>query len=284
MPMMRILSLVLVLSAVCSLDAIAQSKSEDERQVVGIAQFSCKEQSPYTSLVTEKVVEMLTNSKRFCVVDRTSRDKIEEELELQKSEAFLYSGNVVEQDMAVGAEKIVTGEIIKIPIYRMKNGNGTVRGYKASVAFQMKVVDVATGVSTEATSFEGKASKECLSPESAVTMAMTSLQGELAEYFRLNFPIRARLVKIEKENKGVAEAILIKAGKTQGIKVGDKFNVETVEIFERERIPVDLGTVTVTELRGDSHAVCKVNKKDGTAINDKFNEGNKIFCTLIIKK
>lgn len=92
----------------------------DSRPVVGVAQFTCQEESPYTGLVTEKVVEMLTNTRRFRVVDRTSHDKIREELELQKSEAFIDSKNLVEQDIAVAAEKMVTGHIVKIPVYAMK--------------------------------------------------------------------------------------------------------------------------------------------------------------------
>ena len=148
----------------------------DTRPVVGVAQFTCGETSTYTGHVTEKDVEMLTKTKRFRVVDRTSIDKVKDELELQKTEAFIDSKNLVEQGIAVAAEKMITGHINKIPVYRMKNTNETVRGYKASVSFQMKVVDVATGLSTEATSFEGKASKEMLSPESAVNEAMQSLQ------------------------------------------------------------------------------------------------------------
>lgn len=156
---------------------------------------------------------------------------------------------------------MITGEIVKIPVYRMKNGDGTIRGYKASVAFQMKIVDVATGLSTEATSFEGKASDECLSPESAVTMAMMSLQDRMAEYFRINFPITAKLMKIVKEKNGVAEIILIKAGKKHGIKVGDKFNVEVLEILDGEILPTTLGIVTVTALKGEAYSECKVSKK-----------------------
>ncbi len=72
-------------------------QSADNRPVVGVAEFTCQEDSPYTGLVTEKVVEMLTNTRRFRVVDRTSIDKIHSELELQKSEAFLDSKNRVEQ-------------------------------------------------------------------------------------------------------------------------------------------------------------------------------------------
>lgn len=273
----------LILMTVCALLGHAQP-IDDDRLVVGVSQFSCKEDSPYTSLVTEKVVELLTNSKRFRVVDRTSRDKVKQELELQKSEAFIDSKNLVEQDVAVAAEKLVTGEIVKIPVYRIKNGDGSVRGYKASVAFQMKIVDVATGESTDATSFEGKASKECLSPESAVTMAMTSLQEELSEYFRVNFPVSAKLIKIISEKDGIANLVLIKAGLKQGIKVGDKFTVESIEIIEGEQMPTNIGKITVSALKGDAFSECEADKKNGKIIFDTFKSGAKIRCLLIIKK
>lgn len=271
-----------IFMAACILKGYAQS-NDDDRQVIGVAEFSCKEDSPYTGLVTEKVIEMLTNSKRFRVVDRTSREKITQELELQKSEAFIDCENLVEQDVAVAAEKMITGEIVKIPIYRMKNGDGTVRGYKASVAFQMKIVDVATGLSTEATSFEGKASNECLSPESAVTMAMMSLQDRMAEYFRINFPITAKLMNIVKEKNGVAELVLIKAGKKHGIKVGDKFNVERLEMLDGEVLPTTLGIITAIALKGEAYTECKVSKKEGKAIYENFNANKQIKCSLIIK-
>ncbi|MGN1219482.1 MAG: CsgG/HfaB family protein [Candidatus Cryptobacteroides sp.] len=270
--------------AVCTLAGYAQPYSDtDNRQVVGVAEFSCKEQSPYTRLVTEKVVEMLTQSKRFIVVDRTSRDKIVEELELQKTEAFIDSRNLVEQDVAVAAEKMIVGEIVKIPVYRIRNGDGSVRGYKASVAFQMKVVDVSTGISTEAMSFQGKASNECLSPESAVTMAMCSLQDDIARFFRVNFPVTAKLVKIIKENNGVAEILLIKAGKQQGVKVGDRFAIDSIEICEGEQLPTKLGVASVIALRGDSFSECKVSKKEGKAIYELHRDKKPILCTLEIK-
>ena len=54
---------------------------QDERPVVGVAAFTCDENPRFVKLVTEKVVEMLTNTKRFRVVDRTSSDKVKEELD-----------------------------------------------------------------------------------------------------------------------------------------------------------------------------------------------------------
>lgn len=277
--MKKVLSCIIML--VCSLWGYAQV---DTRPVVGVAQFTCAQKSPYTGLITEKVVEMLTNTKRFRVVDRTSLDKIHEELELQKSEAFLDSKNLVEQDIAVAAEKLITGEIVKIPVYRIKNGDGSVRGYKASVAFQMKVVDVATGLSTEAVSFQGKASQENLSPESAITQAMMSLQDKIYEYFRVNFPVTAKINRILSEKNGVAKYVLLSAGKMQGIRVGDKFTVESIEMIGGQPYPSLIGELTVKKLAGDMFSECEADKKAGAGIAEKFKAGNKIECKLIIKK
>lgn len=260
----------------CSLLGYAQA---DTRPVVGVAQFTCDMESPYTGLVTEKVVEMLTNTHRFQVVDRTSREKIEAELNLQKSEAFIDSKNLADQYSAVAAEKMITGHIIKIPIYAIRNGNGSVRGYTGSVAFQMKVVDVETGTSSEATSFQGKTSKECLSPESAVTMAMQSLQDQIYEYFRVNFPVTTSLERCLNET-----TVLICAGSEQGIKVGDKFIIESIEMIGGKPYPTSIGEAKVKKLAGESFAECEVAKKTGKAVSDKLSGSTQIRCSLIIKK
>lgn len=273
-------SLLIIILLVCSLQGYTQI---DIRPVVGVAKFSCDEDATYADLVTEKVVEMLTNTKRFQVVDRTSHDKIKAELELQKSEAFMDSKSLVEQDIAVAAQKIITGHIAKVPVYAIRNSNGTVKGYKASVAFQMKVVDVATGLSTEATSFQGKASNLMLSPQSAVTEAMTSLSNELYEYFRVNFPIMGKIVKILSNKKEGAETVLLNVGKQQGVKLGNRFNVEYIEILEGQPLPISMGEIEVTKLVGETFAECKVQTKSGIEIFSRFNSATPMQCTLIIK-
>lgn len=273
--------LILISLFVYSLCGYAQ---KDTRPVVGVAQFTCDQNGKYSGIVTEKVIEMLTNTKRFQVVDRTSYDKIHQELELQKSEAFIDSKTTADQGVAVAAEKMITGQITKIPVYAMKNQDGTINGYKASVAFQMKVVDVASGLSTEATSFQGKASELMLSPESAVTEAMASLQVELEEYFRLNFPVNAKILKILTLKNDGASTVLINAGKEQGIKEGDKLTVERIEMLEEKPYPTLIGEIEVIKLSGDNFSECKVQKKAGATLAASFNAAERIDCKLIIKK
>lgn len=68
---------------------INQKQAKDDREVVGVAEFKCQQNSPYTNLVTEKVVEVLKNSNRFFVVDRTNMDKINAEMEHQEERSLL---------------------------------------------------------------------------------------------------------------------------------------------------------------------------------------------------
>lgn len=251
----------------------------DSRPVVGVAAFSSDESSPYIGLVTEKVVEMLTGTKRFRVVDRTSNDKIRAELELQKSEAFIDSKNLVEQDIAVAAEKMITGHIVKIPVYAMKNTDGSRRGFKASVGFEMKVVDVATGLSSEATSFYGKASKECLSPEAAVTMAMNSIQQDIAEWFRINFPVTGRVSRISDK-----KTLLINVGEAQGIKLGDIFVVDAVEEIDGMPYLHNIGEIKISKVAGPNFSESVISSKLMKEVSGYFDNAIPLQCTLKIKK
>lgn len=263
---------------------INQKKLKDDREVVGVVSFKCSMETPFAGLVTEKVVEILKNSNRFIVVDRTNMDRVNAEMEYQKREEFIGRTDLAEQGNNLAAKKIVQGTITKIPVYRMKNADGSVRGYKASVAFELKVDNVETGETTQATSFEGKASKECISAQAAVQMAMNSLQDDMAEYFRVTFPLYAKMIKITSEKNGIAEAIMIKAGSKHGVKVGDKFVINSLELIDGEEIPTDLGIATVTKLTGDAFSECKLNKNTGKAVFEKFNANATIRCSLVIKK
>lgn len=262
---------------------INQKQISDDREVVGVAPFKSDIESPFIPLVTEKVVEVLKNSNRFVVVDRTNRDMVINELELQKREEFIGK-DVAEQGSSLAAKKLVQGTITKIPVYRIKNADGTIRGFKASVAFQLKVDDVETQQTTEVHDFEGKVSKECASAQAAVQMAMNSLENELAEYFRVTFPLHAKIAKILTEKNGKAETILIKVGKRHGIKTGDDFTVFSIEMLDGEELLSPIGDISVTKLVGEAFAECKVEKKAALPLLEQFKANKKLRCTLNIKK
>lgn len=118
-----------------------------------------------------------------------------------------------------------------------------------------------------------------LSPESAVTAAMQSLQADIYEYFRINFPVKGKVLKTI--DKGT---ILLNVGKEAGIKVGDMFAIESVEMLDGKPYPSELGKAKVTKLSGESFAECRVSSKVTTAIEKSKTSNNLVRCNLIIKK
>ncbi len=278
--------LLFIIMFVQSLIGFAQTYNVKEtRLVVGVDSFICLENSKYAPMVAEKVAEMLTNTHRFIVVDRTSLSRVMQEMELQKNATFIDSKVDVDQYASLKAQRLITGQINKIPIYRIKNGDGSTQGYKGSISFNMKIIDTATKESTEAISFESKASQECLSPESAVNMAMKSLESEIYEYFRLNFPVTGKIVKILTQKKEVAETLLIDIGKKQGIKVGDHIGIAYVEIIEDQPFENSLGEMVVDKLNSETFSECTLlTKKNGKELQSRMDAKTPIACSLIVKK
>lgn len=272
-------SITLLICIVSSLIGYSQS---DLKPIIGIAEFTSEVNSKYSSAVAEKVVQVVTNTKRFTVVDRTSYDKVKKELEFQKSEAFLDSRNTVKQNVALAAQHMIVGHIVKMSIYSMKNTDGSVNGYKSSVAFTIKVNDVETGKTTEAQSFQTEVSPLMLSPESAVNEALKSIEENLSAYFINTFPLTTKISKVITIKKGSASVVLIEGGKTFGFKEGDKLIVEKIEMLNGKPYPTQIGELKITKMAGDDFSECNVSD-GGKEILSRFNAAEKLTCKLIVK-
>jgi hypothetical protein len=212
---MRNLNFILLFCFVNSLVGYSQTAI---KPVLGVAEFTSEVNSKYSGAVAEKVVQIVTNTKRFTVVDRTSNDKVQKELELQKSEAFLDSKNTVKQGVTLAAQNMIVGNILKMSVYAMKNSDGSINGYKSSVAFTLKVNEVETSKTTEAESFQTDVSPLMLSPESAVNEALKSIEPKLTAYFIKTFPLITKISKILTIKKESASTVLIAGGKEFGFK------------------------------------------------------------------
>lgn len=253
----------------------------DNRAVIGVAKFTSEVESPFCASVAEKVVQTVTRTKRFIVVDRTSYDKIQEELEFQKSEVFLDSKNTVKQGETMAAQYMIIGHLIKMNIYTMKN-NGVPYGFKASCAFTLKVNNVETGETTEAESFQTEVSPLAASREQAVNQALQSVEPALFDYFTRTFPVNVNILKILTAKKNAAVTLLVDGGKSQGLKEGAELEVEFIELLNGKPYPQTIGLLKVNKLSGDDFAECAV-KKGGSAILARFNAADKLNCKLIVK-
>lgn len=275
--MVKTIRLILILSFCCLFSSL-----RGQQMVVGVAQFTSEVNSPFVGAVSEKVVQVVSNTKRFTVVDRTSYDKIKEELEFQKTEAFLNSKTTVKQDVAIAAQYIIVGHLVKMNIYTMKNPDGSVNGYKASAAFTLKVNNVETGETTETEHFQTLVSPQAASKEQAVNQALQSVEKPLYDYFVKTFPVYAKILRIPETKKESAVKVVVNAGKNSGLIVGSQFIVEYVEILEGKPFPQEIGYLSVTKLVGDDFAECSV-QKGGKEIFSRYNSAENIRCKLLVK-
>jgi hypothetical protein len=161
----------------------------------------------------------------------------------------------------------------------MKNSDGSIKGYKASISFQLKVNDVAKGDSDKAESFQTEVSPLMLSAESSVTEAIKSIDQSLNEWILNNFSVSVKLLKVLTLKKNGAESVLVSGGKGFGLKVGDHLLVEKVELLDGLPYPKQIAEIKLTKFAGDHFAECEV-LKGAEELLSRFNAAEKIICTL----
>ncbi len=244
--------------------------------------FTTEVNAKYANAVTAKVEAVFINARRFTMVDRLSLDKVIQELEFQKTEAFLDSKNIARQGAAVGAQFLITGHIVKLNVYTMKNTDGSINGYKASAAFSLKMITVESTIATEAESFETKVSPLMLSPESAVNEALKSIDEDLNAYIIKQFPLTSKIRKVLATKKEAASMVLIAGGRSFGFKEGDKLAVNKNEMIDGKPYPVQIGLIKVAKIAGDDFTECSVTE-GGKEILDRVNAGETLMCTLLQK-
>jgi len=262
--------IIILLSLVGGLLAHSQA---DNKPVVGVKKFTSEVNSPFVNSVYEKVVQVVTNTHRFNLLDLVGADIMTEEL---KSEKYLDSKNEQKNIDLLTMQYMIIGHLIKMNVYTIKNSDGSVTGYKSSAAFTLKVNDIATGKTTEAAQFQTEESPLALSKEQAVNQALLSVEADLNDYFSKTFPLVTNIVKVFDAKK-----ILIAGGKEFGFNEGDKLIVERIEMLNGKPYPAEIGEIKITKLAGE-FSECSVSK-GGKDIVAAFSSAEKLNCKLIIK-
>lgn len=250
-----------------------------EKPILGISQFTSTSNPKFTLSITEMIVKTVTNTKKFVVVDRSSYDKVKEELEFQKSEQFIDSKNVAKQDAALASEFLLIGDLVKMNVFAMKNSDGSINGYKSSYAFTLKINNVETGETTESATFQTKVSDLMFTPESAINESFKTVEIDVINYFNKTFPFQSKIVKVIEAKKDQASKVLIIGGKNEGFVENIKIKVELVEEIEGRKLKTQIGQLKITKINGDFSEANVVN--GGLDIMKNFNNNQQIVCTVI---
>lgn len=250
-----------------------------QKPVLGISQFSSSTNSKFAPSITELVVKAVTNSKKFTVVDRTSYEKVKDELEFQKSEQFMDSKNLAKQDAALASEFLLIGDLTKVNIFAMKNPDGSVNGYKASFAFTLKINNVETGETTESFSFQTKVSDLAFTPESAINESFKSVERDIITFFNKTFPFQSKIVKLLEVKKDQVTKVLLIGGANESFMEGSKLKVELLEELEGRILKTTIANLKITKINGEFSEANVIN--GGVILLSNFNSKQKLVCSLI---
>lgn len=238
--------------------------------------------SNYNVAIQDAVADAFLKTKRFSLVEREKMDQLKSEKNLQKDEDFI-DGQVIEQSKSLGAQYIVLGNVSKAQVESKETilpVVGRTTSYTAEIAFNIRVVDVATGEIIASNSFnktgKGKNSFE---------ETLETIKPEIETFIKNNFKITASLASIEEKNgNGEATKVLISGGSSTGVLEKNAFKV-----YEVSELMVDgkkltrkktIGKIIVAKVEDENFSVCTI--LEGAAeITKKMEGGAKIKCELI---
>jgi len=205
-----------------------------------------------------EIVESFVKFGSFSVVDREATQLVQQELELQKSEAFM-DGKVVEQGKAVGAEFIAKG------YYHSKEEK-----------FVLKIVDVSTGNTIETDEYK-----------------MDFFAANYRKHLRkMVYRIANRWLSGAKitvmrslEDKGEStQRVLLAGGSGKGLKVGTMLEVFIIELEEIDGESLErfaaVGKMKVDRVENANFANAKVRSGE-KEIFRHFAANKKLYCRIV---
>ena len=89
--------------------------------------------------------------------------------------------------------------------------------------------------------------------------------------------------KVLEQKKSVAKTLLINVGNEHGVKVGDRFRIQTIEMIDGQPYPTEIGVISVKKLSGSTFCECDVPSKIGEAVLSSYTSKQRIECELIVR-
>ena len=205
-----------------------------------------------------EIVESFVKFGSFSVVDREATQLIQQELELQKSEAFM-DGKVVEQGKAVGAEFIAQG------FYHSKESK-----------FILKIVDVSTGNTVETDEYK-------------MDFFAANYRKHLRKmvYRLANRWLSGAKITVMRslEDKGEStQRVLLAGGSGKGLKVGTMLEVFSIEMEEVDGESLErfeaIGKMKVDRIENANFANAKL-RSGGKEVFKHFAANKKLYCRIV---
>ncbi len=232
--------------------------------------------------IQDAVTDVFLKSKRFALVEREKMGQITSEKQLQRQEDFI-DGQVIEQSKSLGAEYIVMGNVTKADDKTTRTNApiiGVVTTRTAEVTFNIKVVDVTTGVIMASHTFTGKGKGQ-----NGFENALNDIKPEISKFIKKNFKVVVSIADIEKkDDQGKAVSLLIAGGSSLGVKAGNELKVYEAKVLEVDGKKLvrkkTVGKAVVARVEDENFSVCNITEGNAL-ITEKLAEKARLKCEII---
>lgn len=288
---MRLTVPKLLMSLLClmALGSFAHAQDPPEKEIIAILDFTHRSgpsMEQYARSVQNAVETGFVKSSRFVVVERSRIDALVAEMQTQE----VMSDDVVANiGKTLGASYVVLGNLESASAERQytknENGQREAQGYKATVSFQVKIVEVESAQikATEQiiTNSSSLAALTDQGKDAAIAEAINRIDYAVEDFIIKTFPIEMFIIQITEEKRGKAEMVEVLGGSELGLHERDRLAV--VIISEREirgrviRTANEIGELRVESITGPETCLCKVMKGD-EEIFDAMKNGTELIA------
>ncbi|MBN1350508.1 hypothetical protein JXJ21_13920 [candidate division KSB1 bacterium] len=230
MKYLKIASTIFVLYLIYG-QGIAQNAEKENIAVVPCTGWKGLNAITYQNALTDKILTRIIQSYRFNVIDRENLSKIMEEQGLQMSGA-IDEASVVEFGRIAGVQKFIVGNFTQNSSeyhsakYDKKGKKTADAYYDAEVQATLKMLDVETGVYSEAV--EAGGSSKGKNERTAFFEALDEVAEKVVDGFFKYFAIQAFIESIDHSNA------IIDRGTSLGVKRGMNFEILAIKKSEVE--------------------------------------------------
>ncbi|PZF72669.1 CsgG/HfaB family protein [Taibaiella soli] len=241
------------------------------------------------TLIEDAITDAFIKAKHFTLVDRSNLNALDNERELQKSEAFI-NGATVEQGKSIGADYLIrlglqdykndgvvckfkltlnvinvaTGELRNTEIIDVHVGH---QGTKVAAAFGTAAAGTMLSSRVPAASMlasnTSSAGSMVGSKQKALQKALNAVADEMDDFVAKKFPLTFTIVEIQKQDSNGAVKILIAGGMSSGLQRGDKLKAVYMKDMDVDgkklTRTVFLADLTVSKVEDDNFSICLVN-------------------------
>jgi hypothetical protein len=221
-------------------------------------------------LAEGKFYEMLINSKRVSVLERTFFSDLEDEKSRQTQADFI-DGTTISKTRSEGAKYLLVGQVASCSYNENRSKEtGQITSYSCNLVLNIRLVDVESSNSLFSKQIQppainlGGLLKSTPTRETALSAAVDALARPMSDLLDEFFPIEAEIIEVTEKDATKVREVILGIGKSKGINKGDVFSIfsivpKTINGVE-EKLEREIGSVKVSEEPSQNLSTATVSK------------------------